>query len=82
MLGLEGLIDGIRYNVRRWSNKWMKHVSERVQMRPSCTKTLKALRLVWTGGLNGPTDPCKKRRHGVEAKAKSQICGNATWQAK
>jgi len=45
-------------------------------------KTLRALRLVWAGGLDGPTDPYEEMRHGAEAKARGQTCGNATWQAK
>ena len=82
MLGLDALIDGVEYKARRWSKKRMEHVWERVRAGPSCMKTLRALRLVWAGGLDGPTDPYEEMRHGAEAKARGQTCGSVTWQAK
>ena len=81
LLALEGIVDGISWPARKWSRKQRMHVWQSVHAGPNCVAGLKALRSIWAGGLDGPTDPYEDITIGAKQKARGQTSGNAMWQA-
>ena len=81
LLALEGIVDGILWPARKWSRKRRMHVWQSVHAGPNCVAGLKALRSIWAGGLDGPTDPYEDITVGAKQKAREQTSGNAMWQA-
>ena len=81
LLALEGIVDDISWPARKWSRKRRMHVWESVHAGPNCVAGLKALRSIWAGGLDGPTDPYEDITIGAKQKARGQTSGNAMWQA-
>ena len=81
LLALEGIVDGISWPARKLSRKRRMHVWQSVHAGPNCVAGLKALRSIWAGGLDGPTDPYEDITVGAKQKARGQMSGNAMWQA-